>query len=285
MAVGASFSSTSAKVAAKKGSPGASYAQTNAAAKPAGGSFTQTSATTGSGTTPTPAPNTPPAQQYKTVTTTNPVAPFLTPDQQAAMDKDYYTTMGNIAGWQSQYDSAPLTEGNAEAAQNYKAAVSIANQNALDAARGILSGGVHLGNLSDINATLNQNLGTLRTNLSNLQSQLSGQIGNAQTGWGQEVADYNGIKAANAAGQTPTTTTTRVPVQSQPAQQLDTTTGVQDIKPTGHPTSQGVTAHPAPAGASFTQTSAAAKPAGGSFQQTSATNGPAAIRIVRRQGW
>lgn len=276
--------------------PGATLRQTGAAARPPGASFTMTGAAnrTGSSGTQRTAPSTPGAPP-KPPDNSGTVAPFLTADQQTQELKDYQAYQQNLATWQEQLAEAPGNEAAAEAQENYKAAVATANQNALDAARGLFSSGINASALGDINTTLNTNLLTLQTNLSNLQHQLQGEIGTAGTNWNTESDTYAGIAAANAAGQTPPSASTPSSTGSpNPAP------GATPPVPTGPPRTQPQTTHPnpaptAPRAPTHTTGAALTTPSqhpniGAQFRQTGAVAGPnprnaGAALTMMRQGW
>lgn len=145
-------------------------------------------------------------------------APFLTAAQQAAWENYQLTANSNLNTYNQELNDAPANEAKAEAAQNYSAAVSAANANALAAARGIMGSGINASNLADINTTLTNNIHTLQTNLGSLQTELNGKISDTQTAMTNTQQEYNDDAAANAQN-APTTT----PAPAQPAAASATT--------------------------------------------------------------
>lgn len=145
------------------------------------------------------------------VTTTTPTAPFLTASQQQQKDDDYNTYLQNLNTYNADISNAKTTETKNEATDNYNSKVSQVQANAMAAARGIMGSGINASDLADINTTLVNNLNTLRTGLATTIAGYNGQIGNANTGWNEEVAQYNDLAAQNAANAGPVTTTTQVP--------------------------------------------------------------------------
>lgn len=169
-------------------------------------------------------------------TVTTPVSPFLTAAQQQQYDADYQAYLQNRSADETSLNNATPTEVANEAQQQHNSAVAQANANALAAARGIFSSGINTGDLADINATLSQNLQTLRTNLASTVAELNGKIGMLDTGWNTEQADYKSLAAENAAGQDPVTTT--VPATPAPA---PAPAPAPTPAPQPKPTSKGIT--------------------------------------------
>lgn len=162
-------------------------------------------------TTPAPAP------------TSAPVLPFLTPDQQGALNNAWSNYYYGTNADNQRIGDANVDYGNT-ITQNAKVArVNTAAENNAAAARGLFESSIRDGALNDIAATQANNNNIALTNLHRLVGSLQADIGRLTTNWGiaQGTAAGEGVANAQAVTPTPSTTTTpnpnsQTPVSSSP---------------------------------------------------------------------
>ncbi len=165
-----------------------------------------------------------------------PVAPFLTPVQQASFNAAAAKYAQSRAGLEQQLTDAPINTHTAIQAAQQTAATDTNTTNQSTAARGLFQSSIRDSDLNDIASTLTTRTNLLNTNLATLTTGINGQIGNLDTNWGNTQGLYNANAVVNAQAVAPnvppaTPATPAVPkapsAPAAPAAPAATTSGPQ----------------------------------------------------------